>query len=71
MEYPLPGQVYKHYKGGTYKILTMASHTETKLPLVIYQSIPFGSIYARPLSMWEDVCEHEDRKVKRFTLQSI
>ena len=66
MEYPLPGTTYKHYKGGTYKILTLANHTETNEPLVIYQSIPFGSIYARPLSMWEDVCDYEGRKVKRF-----
>jgi len=67
MEYPLPGESYKHYKGGTYKIITLATHSETKEALVIYRSIPFGSIYARPLSIWEDVCDFEGRKIKRFT----
>lgn len=71
MDYPLPGQTYKHYKGGTYKIITLATHTETKEALVIYQSVPFGSIFARPLDMWEEVCEYEGRKVKRFTRESI
>lgn len=71
MDYPLPGQTYKHYKGGTYKIITLSTHTETNEALVIYQSVPFGSIYARPLDIWEEVCDYEGRKVKRFTRESI
>ncbi len=53
--YPEIGKTYQHYKGGKYKVLTMATHSETGEPLVIYQSILFGSIYARPLSMWFDI----------------
>lgn len=71
MNYPLPGEIWTHYKGGTYKIITLANHTETDEALVIYQSIPFGSIYARPLEMWEDVVEWEGRKVNRFQLKRI
>jgi len=69
MEYPLPGEVYKHYKGGTYKILTLSTHTETGEILVIYQSIPFGSIYARPLDMWWDKCDYENYMHQRFIKQ--
>ncbi len=29
MEYPLPAQIYKHYKGGTYQVITLSTHTET------------------------------------------
>lgn len=65
--YPLPGETYQHYKGGTYKIITMATHTEHDELLVIYQSIPFGSIYARPLEIWEEDCDYEGRVEKRFT----
>lgn len=54
----MPGETWRHYKGGNYKIITLANHSETKEPLVIYQSISFGSIYARPLSMWNDVVEN-------------
>lgn len=53
--YPEIGKTYQHYKGGKYKVLTMATHSETGEALVIYQSILFGSIYARPLSMWFDI----------------
>ena len=27
--YPLPNQRFKHYKGGTYEVISMATHTET------------------------------------------
>ena len=50
--YPKIGSYYKHYKGGLYKVLTLSKHTETNEVLVIYQSIHFGSIYARPLNLW-------------------
>lgn len=65
--YPEVGKIYQHYKGGKYKVLTMASHSETNEPLVIYQSTLFGSIYARPLNMWFDDIDVENYKGKRFT----
>lgn len=67
---PLPGQIWQHYKGGIYEIITCATHTESAEILVIYQSISFGTIYARPLSIWFDVVspENSKRKVGRFTL---
>jgi len=48
----VPGQVYRHYKGGLYRVLHLAKHTETSELLVIYQSLHFGSYYARPLWDW-------------------
>ena len=64
----VPGETWRHYKGGTYKIITLANHSETKEPLVIYQSISFGSIYARPLAMWEDTIENKRGGIEpRFT----
>jgi hypothetical protein len=50
--YPLPKQVYKHYKGGTYEIVSMATHSETGEKLVVYKSLNFGSVYVRPLDIW-------------------
>ena len=29
------GQVYRHFKGGIYKVLTLAKHTETGEDMVI------------------------------------
>ena len=70
-KYPEMGGVYQHYKGGKYEVLTMATHSETGEALVLYKSLLFGSIYARPLSMWFDVVIKSDSiqpEITRFTL---
>lgn len=63
--YPLPGEIYKHYKGGTYEIISMATHTETSEKFVVYKSINFGSVYIRPYDIWNSPSEDGQ---KRFQL---
>lgn len=47
---PYKGDVYKHTKGGLYKVIAIAVHSETKESLVIYQSVADSDrIWARPL----------------------
>ena len=60
MKYPLPGDTYCHYKGGTYEIISMATHTETNEKLVVYKSINFGSVYVRPFDIFIDKVEISD-----------
>jgi hypothetical protein len=52
--YPMPGQVWKHYKGGMYEVIAMCNHTDTNESLVIYRSLSFGGFHARPYSEWHD-----------------
>lgn len=68
VKYPEIGSSYRHYKGGLYEVITMATHTETNEALVIYKSLYFGSIHARPLDQWFEVIEiSEDLSTHRFT----
>lgn len=61
IDYPQPGRLYKHYKGGIYEFLFMAPHTETGEALVIYKSVLFGSYYARPLTTWNEEVNGQKR----------
>ena len=56
-EYPQPGQVWQHYKGGQYEIIAMCNHTTTNEVLVIYKSLSFNGFHARPFSEWHDVVD--------------
>ena len=65
--YPVPGQTWKHYKGGMYEIIAMCNHTDTNESLVIYRSSSFGGFYARPYSEWHDEMKDGDSWLgKRF-----
>lgn len=64
------GDIYKHSKkGGAYKVLAIAKHSETLEDMVIYEVLyenDLASVWARPVSMWSELVEVNGEMVPRF-----
>ena len=62
-----PGR-YRHFKGGEYEVLAVATHSETQEQLVVYRPL-YGDHgwWVRPLAMFVEMVEHEGGMVPRFS----
>jgi len=63
---------YKHYKGKEYKVIGIATHSETLEEMVIYEALyeiegkGFNSLWVRPKKMFEEQIELNGTMVNRF-----
>lgn len=69
MTQSIPQGTYRHYKGNLYQVLHTARHSETEETLVIYRCL-YGDygIWARPLAMFTETVNIDDKKMPRFEL---
>ena len=69
MSTPKPG-VYRHFKGNRYELITVATHSETLEPMVVYRALyGEGGVWVRPLSIWTEHVERDGYSGPRFMLQ--
>lgn len=58
---------YRHFKGREYRVIGIASHSETLVPMVVYQAL-YGEqgLWVRPAHMWSEQVERENYSGSRF-----
>ncbi len=65
---PRAGTAWRHYKtGNLYWVQTAAISESTQEPLVIYHRQSSSLMFARPLSEWTEIVEHDGKQVQRFS----
>jgi len=63
--------IYRHYKGGLYRVYELARHSESGEQLVIYRAL-YGErgLWARPLSMFAEQVRVDGTMRQRFQWQA-
>ena len=70
-----PTGIYRHYKGGLYRVHTLAHMEATHEPVVVYESLqdsgefPEGTLWVRPLREFAQQLDAEGEKISRFTYE--
>ncbi|MFV8818954.1 DUF1653 domain-containing protein [Haliea sp. E17] len=66
-ELTLKAGIYRHFKGGEYRVEGVARHSETQEQLVVYTPLyGEGGLWVRPLSMFLETVSHAGETVPRF-----
>ena len=62
----LPGR-YRHFKGNEYELLFIATHSETREPMVVYRALyGEGGLWVRPAAMWQEQVQRDGYSGPRF-----
>jgi hypothetical protein len=66
---PQEGEVYRHYKGDSYRVVGVALHSDETW-LVVYEPMYEGAVsklFTRPVAEWGEPVEWQGQKTPRFT----
>ena len=58
---------YRHIKGNEYEVITIARHSETEEPMVVYRAL-YGDreVWCRPAEMWSETVSRDGKTYTRF-----
>ena len=58
---------YRHFKGNEYEVISIARHSETTEPMVVYRVL-YGDhgVWVRPAEMWNETIERDGKIYQRF-----
>ena len=58
---------YRHFKGNEYEVISIARHSETTEPMVVYRAL-YGDhgVWVRPAEMWNETIERDGTTYQRF-----
>ncbi len=68
---PRIGEVYRHYKGDSYRVKLLALHSNDDEWMVVYEPLyenPDAPFFTRPLREWYEEVEWETKTTIRFSL---
>lgn len=49
--------LYRHYKGGLYRVLAEGFHSESLEEMTIYMSVKDGKVWVRPTKMFHELVD--------------
>ena len=63
----IPPGKYRHFKGKPYEVISIARHSETEEPMVVYRAL-YGEhgLWTRPAAMWNEQIIRDGQTYTRF-----
>ncbi len=61
-------KIYRHYKGGKYEMVGIATHSETLEEMVVYKALYDDSVWVRPKKMFFENVIIDGKEMPRFEL---
>ncbi len=63
-----PGQIWKHYRGGMYKILMLTKNVEEgdAVDMVVYQRVDDTQPFTQSVGRFTESVNHESNIIQRF-----